>query len=116
MLQRELEQYEPYEKVAEEELNNARSQLSRLLKEARQQMQVLTVRSESSIAEMQAALDRYADYPDDVVNARESLQSKVSNALVYRFALVPRSLHIKCRALGLLMCILATGVSVHVLD
>eukprot|EP01051_Picozoa_sp_SAG22_P014123 SAG22_NODE_1670_length_3847_cov_30.303895_3_plen_53_part_00 len=44
-------------------------------------MQVLTVRTESSIAEMQAALDRYADYPEEVKAARESLETKMKAAV-----------------------------------
>ena len=52
-LRRELEQFESYEKAAAAEYEGVKYQLSKLLKEARQEMQFLAVRSDSTVGAMQ---------------------------------------------------------------
>ena len=81
LLGRELETYKQYNQAASEELREVRDRFDDLVKQARQQMQIMVSRADTPIAEMQQTLQKYERYPDDVANARDSLKSRLTDLI-----------------------------------
>lgn len=81
LLGRELETYKQYNAAASEELREVRDRFDGLVKQARQQMQIMVSRADTPIAEMQQTLQKYERYPDDVANARDALKSRLTDLI-----------------------------------
>ena len=58
-------------------MRDIRERYENLLKQARQAMQILVQRPDSTIVQMQETLTKYDKYPDDVAAAREDLKRRL---------------------------------------